>query len=95
MKVTPMGERVLIKRCKAEEVAKGGIIIPDTAQEKPLKAEVAALGKGKQKEDGSFLPFEVKVGDTILIGRYAGQDISIDGENYVIVSESDILAILS
>lgn len=94
MNVKPLNDRILVKRFEAEEVAKGGIIIPDTAKEKPLQAEVISLGQGKKTEDGKILPFEVKVGDVVLIGKYAGQDLKLDGEDYLILAESDILGIV-
>ena len=94
MNVKPLGDKVLVKRCEAKEVVRGGIILPDSAKEKPLEATVIALGTGKTTEEGKILPFEVKEGDTVLIGKYAGQDIKIDGEEYIMLPEKDILAIL-
>jgi chaperonin GroES len=92
-KVKPLGTRVLVQRLDAEEVASGGIIIPDTAKEKPQEAKVVALGTGKNDE-GKDIPFTVKVGDKILISKYGGTEIKLDGVEYVIISESDILAVV-
>lgn len=94
MKVRPLGDRVLIKRIEPKEVVRGGIIIPDTAKEKPLEAEVVSLGQGRRTEDGKTISFEVKAGDKVLVGKYAGQDITIDGNEYVILREEDIMAVL-
>ena len=92
--IQPLGQRVLVKRIEADEVAAGGIIIPDTAKEKPQEAKVVALGTGKNDE-GVVIEFSVKVGDTVLISKYGGTDIKVEGEEHLIVSESDILAIVS
>ncbi|MFQ6084051.1 MAG: co-chaperone GroES [Candidatus Aminicenantia bacterium] len=92
MKVTPLQDRVLLKRLEEKEVKKGGIIIPDTAKEKPQEAIVKAVGKGKILEDGKVLPLDVKEGDKVLIGKYAGTEIKIEDEEYVIVREDEILA---
>lgn len=92
MKIKPLDDRILIKRLPAEEVKQGGIIIPDTAKETPLEAEVVALGDGKLKEDGNRIPFSVKNKDRVLVGKYAGTDVKIDGEELVIIREEDILA---
>jgi chaperonin GroES len=95
MKVTPLADRVLIKPIDPKEVKKGGIIIPDTAKEKPQEGKVVAVGKGRLNEStGERIKLEVKKGDTVLYGKYSGNDISIDGEDYLILSESDILATL-
>ena len=94
-KVKPLSDRVLIRRVEAEEQVKGGIIIPDTAKEKPLEAEVVVAGPGKVGEDGKVVPVEVKKGDRVLIGQYAGTDVEVDGEEFVIVSQEDILGIIS
>lgn len=94
MKVKPLGERVLVKRIEAEEVKKGGIIIPDTAKEKPQQGEVVAVGPGKLDEKGKRTPMDVKKGDRILFGKYSGTEIEIDGEEYLIMQEDDILAIV-
>ncbi len=94
MKLKPLYDRVVLKRIEEEEVKKGSIIIPDTAKEKPQKAEVIAVGDGKVLDDGKKLPLQVKVGDKVLIGKYAGNEIKIDDEEYVIVREDEILAII-
>ena len=95
MKVQPLGDRVLLRRNEEEEQVKGGIIIPDTAKEKPLTAEVVAVGPGKVNKDGQHVAIEVGVGNNVLIGKYAGTEVEIDGEEYVIASEDDILGIVS
>ncbi len=92
MKVTPLHDRVLVKRLEAEETTKGGIIIPDTAKEKPQEAEVIAVGKGRVTEDGKVIPLEVKKGDKVLIGKFSGTEVNIGGEEHVIVREEEILA---
>jgi chaperonin GroES len=94
MKVRPLYDRVLIKRLDTEEKTKGGIIIPDTAKEKPQEGRVIAVGKGKLLDDGSTRALDVKVGDKVLFGKYSGSDISIDGEDYLILREEEILAIV-
>ncbi|MFW6136572.1 MAG: co-chaperone GroES [Candidatus Aminicenantaceae bacterium] len=94
MKVNPMHDRVLVKRLEEQEVKKGGIIIPDTAKEKPQEAEVIAVGKGRTTDEGKVVPPEVKKGDRILIGKYSGTDVTIDDEEYIILREDDILAII-
>jgi chaperonin GroES len=94
MKVRPLHDRVLIKRLEEEEKTKGGIIIPDTAKEKPIQGKVIAVGKGKVTDDGKLLPLEVKAGDKVLFGKYAGTEVKIDGEEHVIMREDDILAIV-
>ncbi len=95
MKVTPLHDRVLVKRLEAEETTKGGIIIPDTAKEKPQEAKVIAVGKGRVSEDGKVIPLEVKAGDRVLIGKFSGTEVNIDGEEHVIVREEEILAKIS
>jgi len=92
MKVTPLYDRVLLKRLEEQEVKKGGIIIPDTAKEKPQEAEVIAVGKGRLNEDGDLIPLEVKKGDRVLIGKYSGTEVNIDGVEHVILREEEILA---
>jgi chaperonin GroES len=94
MKVRPLGDRVLVKPLEVEEKKKGGIIIPDTAKEKPQEGKVIAVGKGKITEEGKTLPLDVKVGDRILFGKYSGNEIKIDDEDYLIVKEEDILGII-
>jgi len=94
MNIQPLGDRVLVQRLEAAEIKKGGIIIPESAQEKPMEAKVIALGTGKVLEDGTKVEFEVKKGDRILIGKYSGTDIKIDDIEYLILSQDDILAII-
>jgi len=92
--IRPLQDRILIKRLDEEEQQQGGIIIPDTAKEKPQEAEVVAIGVGKLNDDGERVPMEVSVGDKVLVGKYSGSDIKIDGEDYVILREDEVLAIL-
>ena len=94
MKIRPLQDRVLIKRIDEQEQVRGGIIIPDTAKEKPQEAEVVAVGPGKVNDDGKRVAVDIKVGDKILVGKYSGSDIKIDGEDYVIVREDEILAVV-
>ncbi len=94
MKVRPLHDKVLIQRLDTEETTKGGIIIPDTAKEKPQEGKVVAVGTGRILEDGSKKPLEIKKGDKVLFSKYGGADISIEGEDYLILREEDILAIV-
>jgi len=94
MNIRPLGDRILVKRIQEEEKTKGGIIIPDTAKEKPQEGKVVAVGKGKTTEDGKLLPPDVKAGDRILFGKYAGSEIKLEGEEHLILREDDILGIL-
>ncbi|HVA83266.1 MAG TPA: co-chaperone GroES [Candidatus Binataceae bacterium] len=94
MKFRPLGDRILVKRIKEEERTKGGIIIPDTAKEKPQEGKVIAVGKGKYSEDGKLIPIEVKAGDKILFGKYSGSEIKLEGDEHIILREDDILGIL-
>ncbi len=94
MNIRPLQDRILIKRLDEEEQVKGGIIIPDTAKEKPQEAEVVAVGPGKLDDDGKRAPMDVKVGDKVLVGKYSGSDIKIDGEDYVILREDEVLAVI-
>jgi chaperonin GroES len=95
MKIRPLQDRVLVKRIEDElEKTKGGIIIPDTAKEKPQQGKVIAVGKGKVGDDGKVTPLDVKSGDTILFGKYAGSEIKIDGEEHLIMREDDILGVV-
>ena len=94
MKVKPLGDRVLVKRIEAQEEIRGGIIIPDTAKEKPQEAEVVAVGDGKLDDNGKRLPMNVKKGDRVLIGKYSGQDIKINDEEHTILREDEILAVI-
>ena len=95
MKVRPLHDRVLLKRIDQKEVVKGGIIIPDTAKEKPMEGEVISVGPGTLMEDGKRSPLDVKAGDRVLFGKYAGTEIKIDDEEYVIMREEEILAVLA
>lgn len=95
MKVQPLGDRIVVKQLEEEEVKKGGIIIPDTAKEKPQRGEVKAVGPGKKNEDGKVIPLEVKVGDKVFYSKYGGTEVKIDGEEYIIMREDDILAIIT
>jgi chaperonin GroES len=94
MQVRPLHDRVLLRRIDEKEVVKGGIIIPDTAKEKPMEGEVISVGPGKLMEDGKRSPMDVKAGDRVLFGKYAGTEIKIDDEDYVIMREEEILAVL-
>jgi len=94
MKIRPLQDRVIVKRLEEEEKTKGGIIIPDTAKEKPQEGKVTAVGKGKVTEDGKLIPMDVKVGDRILFGKYSGAEIKISGEEHLIMREEDILGII-
>jgi chaperonin GroES len=95
MNVRPLHDRVVVKRLEEKEVIRGGIVIPDTAKEKPQEGEVVAVGSGKKKDDGTRVSMDVKVGDRILFGKYAGSDIKIDGQEYLIMREEDILGVLA
>lgn len=92
--IQPLGDRVLVHPLEAEEVKQGGIIIPDTAKEKPQEGEVVALGTGKRDDDGKTVEFTVKKGDKVLISKYGGTEVKIDGVNYLIMREDDILGII-
>jgi chaperonin GroES len=94
MKVRPLHDRLIVKRLEEEEKTKGGIIIPDTAKEKPIEGKVIAVGKGKLTEDGTTIPMEVKKGDRILFAKYAGTEVKIDGEEHLIMKEDDVFAII-
>jgi len=94
MKVRPLHDRVIVKRVKEEEKTKGGIIIPDTAKEKPVEGKVIAVGAGKVLDDGKRQPLQVKAGDRILFGKYSGTEIKLDGEDHLIMREDDIIAIV-
>jgi chaperonin GroES len=94
MNIRPLQDRIIVKRLEEEEKTKGGIIIPDAAKEKPMQGEVVAAGKGKVSEDGKVNPLDVKVGDRILFGKYAGTEVKLDGEEYLIMREDDVLGVL-
>ncbi|MHC4822185.1 MAG: co-chaperone GroES [Planctomycetota bacterium] len=93
-KVRPLGDKVLLQRVEARDVSKGGIVIPDTAREKPREGKVIALGTGRPLDDGGHTDFQVKVGDRVLFSSYAGTELKLEGEEYVIMAEDDILAVL-
>jgi chaperonin GroES len=95
MNVRPLHDRIIVKRIEEGEQKIGGIIIPDTAKEKPQQGKVIAVGKGKAKDDGKVIPLEVKQGDTILFGKYSGQEIKVDGEDVLIMREEEVLAVLA
>jgi len=95
VKIRPLGDRVLVKRIKEEDKTKGGIIIPETAKEKPQEGKVVAVGKGKVAENGKLITPEVKTGDKILFGKYSGSEIKLDGEEHVVLREDDILGIFA
>ena len=94
MKIHPLADRIVIKPAEAEEKTKGGLYVPDTAKEKPVWGEVIAAGPGKTTEEGKKVPMEVKVGDKVLYGKYSGTEITIDGQEVLIMRESDIFAIM-
>jgi chaperonin GroES len=94
MKIRPLGDRILVKRIKEEEKTKGGIIIPDTAKEKPQEGKVVAVGKGKVTEEGKLITPDVKAGDRILFGKYSGSEVKLEGEEHLILREDDILGVL-
>ncbi len=94
MNLKPLQDRVVVKPAEAEEISKGGIILPDTAQEKPQQGEIMAVGPGKVADSGELIKPQVKKGDKVLYGKYSGTEINVDGEDYLIVRESDIFAIL-
>ena len=94
MKIKPLQDRLIVQRIDEEETTKGGIIIPDTAKEKPLEGKVVAVGKGKNLDDGSVRPLEVKEGDRILFGKYSGTEIKLEGEDYLILREDDVLGVV-
>lgn len=93
MKIRPLSDRIVVKRIEGESKTKGGIIIPDSAKEKPIEGTVVAVGNGKALKDGKLRPVEVKVGDTVLFGKYSGTEIKLDGEEHMIIREDDILAV--
>lgn len=94
VKIRPLHDRLIVDRIEESDQQIGGIIIPDTAKEKPQQGTVVAAGKGKVKDDGSILPLDVKAGDTVLFGKYAGQEITLDGTEYLIMREDDVLGVL-
>ena len=94
MKIRPLHDRVIVKRLEEERTSPGGIVIPDTAAEKPVQGKVVAVGKGKILDDGQVRPLDVKIGDKILFGKYSGSEVKIDDKEYLIMREEDVLAIL-
>lgn len=94
MNLKPLHDRIIVRAAQAEETTKGGIIIPDTAKEKPMQGEVLSIGQGKQSEDGRITPLQVKIGDKVLYGKYAGTEVTVDGEELLIMRESDVFAII-
>ncbi len=94
MKIKPLHDRVLVRRIEQDTKTAGGIIIPDTAQEKPQEGEIVACGPGERSEDGALAPLDVKAGDRILFGKFSGTDVSVDGEDYLIMKESDIMGVI-
>jgi chaperonin GroES len=94
MKIRPLGDRILLKRIEEEDKSKGGIIIPDTAKEKPQEGKVVAVGKGRMLDDGKLVPLEIKKGDRVLFGKYSGTEVKIEGEEHLIVKEDDILGVI-
>ena len=93
-KLTPLGDRLLVERLEAEEKTAGGIVLPDTAKEKPIQGKVIAVGEGRRNDDGKVVPMTVKKGDRILFGKYSGSEVKLDGKEYLIMKEDDVLAIL-
>ena len=94
MKIRPLGDRILVKREEPSETVRGGIIIPDSAKEKPQEGKVVAVGKGRLDEHGKVIPMEVKKGDRILMGKYSGTEVKLDGDEHIILREDDVLAVL-
>jgi chaperonin GroES len=94
MKLSPLGDRILVTRVDEEELTKGGIIIPDTAKEKPQEGKVVAVGPGKTNDDGNTIPLSVKKGDKVLFSKYAGTEINVEGEEHLFIREEDVLAVL-
>jgi chaperonin GroES len=94
MKIRPLYDRIVVKRIEEQETVRGGIIIPDSAKEKPQEGEVVAVGNGKRLEDGKLVPLDVQVGDRILFGKYSGSDIKLEGDEYMIMREDEVLGVL-
>ena len=94
MKIRPLHDRVIVKRLDEERTSPGGIVIPDTAAEKPMQGKIVAVGKGKILEDGQVRPLDVKVGDRILFGKYSGTEVKVDGEELVVMREEDVMAVI-
>lgn len=94
MALRPLHDRILVRPAEAEEVTKGGIIIPDTAKEKPQQGEIIAVGKGKIADDGKLVAMELKIGDTVLYGKYSGTEVTVEGESFLMMRESDVFAVI-
>ncbi|GBD86210.1 10 kDa chaperonin [bacterium BMS3Abin03] len=94
IKIKPLSDRIVVKPMEAEDKTKGGIILPDTAKEKPVEGTVVAAGPGRKNDEGKVIPMDIKVGDTVLYGKYSGTEVTIEGEEYLIMRESDIFAIV-
>jgi chaperonin GroES len=94
MKFRPLYDRILVERVESEEVTKGGIILPDTAKEKPQQGKIIAVGHGRRMEDGKLIPLELKAGDTVLFGKYSGTEIKVEGVEYLIMKEDDVLGLV-
>ncbi|MBV5339716.1 MAG: co-chaperone GroES [Desulfuromonadaceae bacterium] len=94
MNLRPLQDRIIVKRVEEETKTAGGLFIPETAKEKPQRGEIVAVGNGKKTEDGKVLPLDVKVGDTVLFGKYAGTEVKVDGNDYLMMREDDILAVV-
>ena len=93
-KLIPLGDRLLVERIEAETTTAGGIVLPDSAKEKPIQGKVIAVGEGRRNDDGKIVPLQVKKGDTVLFGKYSGTEVKIDGNDYLIMKEDDVLAIV-
>ncbi len=95
MKFKPLGDKILLKQLEAKEQTKGGIVIPDTVKEKPQEGEIIAVGEGKKSPEGKVVPLSLKTGDKVLYGKYSGTEVVIDGEDYLIIREEDVLGIIA
>lgn len=95
MNLRPLSDRVVVRRMEEEKTTAGGIVLPDSAKEKPAKGEVLAVGEGKRADNGSVIPMSVKVGDNVLFGKYAGQEVKVDGKDVLVMREDDIIAVLN
>ncbi len=95
MKLKPLGDKILVQRLKAEEKTASGIFLPESAKEKPQHAKVVRVGTGKKTDDGTLLPFQVKEGDTVLLGKWGGTEVKVDGEEYVVLGEDEVLAVVA
>ena len=95
MKIKPLGDKILVERLEAEEKTSGGIVLPDTAKEKPMQGEIVAVGPGKRNDNGEVSPLDVKAGDLVIFGKWSGTEVTIDGQDLLIMNESDIMGVLS